>query len=85
MAEELESVGSDKRRRSGGVSTSDGERSLLFGEIRQRRVAFCIDTSGGMYDCLDAVKSELMVALRERARPSAPTSPRPDSLSLIHI
>ena len=54
-------------RRSSRVATLDGE-SPLFGEIRQRRVTFCIDTSATMHDCLDAVKAQLIAALERRAR-----------------
>jgi len=40
----------------------------LFGEIHERRVTFCVDTSGTMYDCLDTVKDQLIAALEQRAQ-----------------
>jgi len=49
------------------VTTLDGE-SVLFGKIVERRVTFCVDTSGSMYDCLHTVKDELIAALEQRAR-----------------
>jgi len=66
---ELGSVRSDDDRQSSSMTTLDGDSSL-FGEIRERRVTFCIDTSGSMYDCLDAVKDQLIATLEQRCRRS---------------
>jgi len=60
MARELERVRLDDEKQRTVTS--------LFGEIRERRVTFCIDTSGSMYDCLDAVKDQLIATLERRAR-----------------
>jgi len=62
MSVELES---DQRSRRMASLNGDGS---LFGEIRERRVTFCIDTSASMYDCLDAVKDQLLATLDQRAR-----------------
>ena len=35
----------------------------LFGNVRERSVTFCIDTSGSMYRCLDAIKDDLKKTL----------------------
>ena len=35
----------------------------LFGTVRERSVTFCIDTSGSMYRCLDAIKDDLKKTL----------------------
>jgi len=59
---------SDNQRQSrSGMTTLHGDHSdgSLFGEIRERRVTFCIDTSGSMYDCLDAVKDQLIATLQK--------------------
>jgi len=42
--------------------------SSVFGDVRERRVTFCIDTSGSMYDCLEMLKDQLIAALEQRAR-----------------
>ena len=43
------------------------EQPTLFGQIHERNVTFCIDTSGSMYNALDAVKQHLMEVLEDRA------------------
>ena len=35
----------------------------LFGTVREKNVTFCIDTSGSMYRCLDAIKDDLKKTL----------------------
>jgi len=59
----MESAGSDDQKRS----TLNGD-SCMFGEIRERRVTFCLDTSGSMYDCLETVKDQLIATLEQRVR-----------------
>ena len=66
MAGEMEGTWSDEQRRS-TMMTLNGD-SLVFGEVREHRVTFCIDTSGSMYDCLDTVKDQLIATLEQRAR-----------------
>ncbi|CAH1799465.1 unnamed protein product [Owenia fusiformis] len=39
----------------------------LFGVVREKNVTFCIDTSGSMYQLIDAVKDHLIEVLRDRA------------------
>ena len=46
---------------------SQHEQPTLFGQIHERNVTFCIDTSGSMYNALDAVKEHLLEALQDRA------------------
>ena len=48
-------------------NTNDNASKGFFGEIKERRVTFCIDTSGSMYNCLDTVKEHLIRALKQRA------------------
>jgi len=49
-------------------SESNQSRPSLFGRIAERRVTFCVDTSGSMYSCLDTVKEHLIDALCEMAQ-----------------
>ncbi len=35
----------------------------LFGDVNDKRVTFCVDTSGSMYKCLDAIKEDLKKTL----------------------
>jgi len=63
MAEELEIGRPDSQRRN-----ARNDDSSMFGDIRERRVTFCIDTSASMYDCLDMLKSQLIAVLEQRAR-----------------
>lgn len=51
-----------------GLTTS--ESPTLFGRVQEQRVVFCIDTSGSMYGCLDAVKDHLIEVLQHRAAAS---------------
>lgn len=39
----------------------------LFGPILDDHVSFCIDTSGSMYNCLEAIKEHLIEALFQKA------------------
>jgi len=66
MARGPEGAGSDVRRRS-TMSALNCDNSV-FGEVNERRVTFCVDTSGSMYDCLDTIKDQLIQVLEDRAR-----------------
>jgi len=70
MVDELENGWrNEQRHSSSSIATSSRSGcSSPFGEVRERRVTFCIDTSSSMYDCLDTVKHELIVTLERRAR-----------------
>ena len=46
----------------------------LFGTIREANITFCIDTSGSMYNVLDAVKDHLIEVLLQRANSDRPTT-----------
>ena len=39
----------------------------IFGNIHEKNVTFCIDTSGSMYNCLNAIKDHLCDALSQMA------------------
>ena len=43
------------------------EFPTMFGEIHERHVIFCIDTSGSMYNSLDVVREHLLESLLARA------------------
>ena len=64
--EKTTEMSSSEQRFSRVTTTLSGDNSF-FGEFRERRVTFCVDTSGTMYDCLDTVKDELIATLERRA------------------
>ena len=45
----------------------------LFGNIREKNVVFCLDTSGSMYASLDAVKEHLIECLQMLSQDPSPT------------
>jgi hypothetical protein len=46
----------------------------IFGEVLEKNVTFCIDTSGSMYKSLDVVKEHLIETLLKHANKSQPRS-----------
>ena len=46
----------------------------IFGEVFERDVTFCVDTSGSMFNCLDVVKEQLIETLMKHAQREGDTT-----------
>ncbi|KAK7500061.1 hypothetical protein BaRGS_00008608 [Batillaria attramentaria] len=46
----------------------------MFGEVLEREVTFCVDTSGSMFNCLHVVKEQLIETLMKHAQREGDTS-----------
>lgn len=46
----------------------------MFGEVLERDVTFCVDTSGSMFNCLHAVKEQLIETLMKHAQRDGDTT-----------
>ena len=46
----------------------------IFGEVFERDVTFCVDTSGSMFNCLDVVKEQLTETLMKHAQREGDTT-----------